>query len=94
MEAGPRNHGCLGPTELLLLLLPGAVVPDVAGDLQALERLFVSHHELWSSAIEAVAVLDCLMALAGTALAADGQMCRPKLLEPAADGAGLAEESA
>jgi DNA mismatch repair protein MSH6 len=48
---------------------------------QNLERLFVSHHELWSSAIEAVAVLDCLMALAGAALAADGAMCRPVLLD-------------
>lgn len=58
----------------------------VAVSLQALEKLFVSHGELWSSAIEAIAVLDCLMALAGAAMAADGQMCRPKLLEPAADG--------
>eukprot|EP00879_Flechtneria_rotunda_P010892 GHRR01011382.1.p1 GENE.GHRR01011382.1~~GHRR01011382.1.p1 ORF type:complete len:1038 (+),score=487.25 GHRR01011382.1:2036-5149(+) len=57
-----------------------------AGVLQSLERLFVSHHELWVSAIEAVAVLDCLMALAGAALAADGVMCRPKLLELAATG--------
>lgn len=46
----------------------------------------MSHSELWSSAIEAVAVLDCLMALAGAATAADGQMCRPKLLQPVEDG--------
>jgi MutS family domain IV len=58
-----------------------------AGVLQALERLFVSHAELWSSAVEAVAVLDCIMALAGAATAADGELCRPKLLPPAADGA-------
>lgn len=49
---------------------------------QNLERLFVSHQELWTSAIEAVGVLDCLMALAGAALAADGTMCRPVLLAP------------
>ncbi|WIA28905.1 hypothetical protein OEZ86_011429 [Tetradesmus obliquus] len=60
-----------------------------AGVLQALERLFVSHGELWSSAIEAVAVLDCLMALAGAAQAADGEMCRPKLLPPGPEGAGM-----
>jgi hypothetical protein len=57
-----------------------------SGWLQALERMFVSHSELWCSAIEAVAVLDCLMALAGAAQAADGVMCRPKLLDAAADG--------
>ncbi|KAF6259292.1 muts domain V-domain-containing protein [Scenedesmus sp. NREL 46B-D3] len=61
-----------------------------SGVLQALERLFVSHSELWCSAIEAVAVLDCLMALAGAAQAADGEMCRPKLLDAAgSDGAGV-----
>lgn len=57
--------------------------------VQALERLFVSHGELWSSAIEAVAVLDCLMALAGAAQAADGKMCRPKLLPPGPEGERL-----
>jgi DNA mismatch repair ATPase MutS len=46
----------------------------------------VSHSELWCSAIEAVAVLDCLMALAGAAQAADGEMCRPKLLDVGSDG--------
>jgi hypothetical protein len=40
----------------------------------------VSHHELWASAIDAVGVLDCLMALAGAALSADGDMCRPVIL--------------
>jgi DNA mismatch repair protein MSH6 len=48
----------------------------------------VSHQELWSSAIEAVGVLDCLMALAGAALAADGTMCRPQLLAPTLDAEG------
>lgn len=55
---------------------------------QNLERLFVSHQELWASAIEAVGVLDCLMALAGAALAADGTMCRPKLLPHTLDADG------
>jgi hypothetical protein len=48
----------------------------------------VSHSELWCSAIEAVAVLDCLMALAGAAQAADGEMCRPELLDAGPDGEG------
>jgi DNA mismatch repair ATPase MutS len=48
----------------------------------------VSHSELWCAAIEAVAVLDCLMALAGAAQAADGEMCRPKLLEAGLEGEG------
>jgi hypothetical protein len=56
--------------------------------VQNLERLFVSHQELWSSAIEAVGVLDCLMALAGAALATDGSMCRPQLLAPKLDAQG------
>jgi hypothetical protein len=55
---------------------------------QNLERLFVSHQELWTSAIEAVGVLDCLMALAGAALAADGTMCRPTLLKAPTDTQG------
>lgn len=48
----------------------------------------MSHQELWASAIEAVGVLDCLMALAGAALAADGTMCRPKLLPHTLDADG------
>lgn len=56
--------------------------------LQSLERLFVSHQELWTSAIEAVGALDCLMALAGAALAADGTMCRPTLLQASSDPQG------
>jgi DNA mismatch repair protein MSH6 len=50
----------------------------------------VSHAELWSSAIEAVGVLDCLMALAGAATAADGDVCRPVLLPHPSDASDAA----
>ena len=42
----------------------------------------MSRRELWGGAVEAVAVLDALMALAGAAAAADGVMCRPSVVEP------------
>lgn len=45
----------------------------------------MSRRELWGGAVEAVAVLDALMALTGAAAAADGQMCRPQVVEPQED---------
>eukprot|EP00877_Chromochloris_zofingiensis_P003836 jgi/Chrzof1/13453/Cz07g33220.t1 len=54
----------------------------LGGILQILEQRFVAKKDLWSSAVEAVAVLDALMAVAGATLHADGNMCRPKMVEP------------
>ncbi|KAI8462894.1 MAG: muts domain V-domain-containing protein [Monoraphidium minutum] len=53
----------------------------MGGILQSLERKFVARRELWSSAVEAAAVLDALMALAGAALSAEGVMTRPRVLD-------------
>lgn len=50
--------------------------------MQALERRFMSHRSTWFAAVEAVAQLDALMALAGAGLAAEGPLCRPVVVDP------------